>query len=166
MVKSRSNPALPGRWNLEVASRRTRWRNGGDVWGGGGATNASPDHRRADEVSDTGGLDRHGGNGTVRPDLQKLRTGDGALSRTGSHSDRGAVRERAGLFVAGVAGERAANETVCLATSLGIGNFSQSRNHWEIEKSTEANQSSLGTWFAEGGCRGIRYVHEKASKRE
>ena len=133
---------------------------------GGGTTHASPDHWRTDEISDAGGLDGHGGDGIVCADLQKLRTGDGALSRTGSHSDRGAVRERAGLFVAGVAGERAANETVCLATSLGIGNFSQSRNHWEIEKSTEANQPSARTWFAEGGCRDIRYVHEKASKRE
>ena len=40
----------------------------------------------------------------VRANLQKLRAGDRAVSGAGSHRDGRAVRERAGIFVASVAG--------------------------------------------------------------
>ena|SRR5689334_12518073 len=39
--------------------RGTRRRNGGGVRVGGGAARALPDHRRADEIPDAGGLDGH-----------------------------------------------------------------------------------------------------------
>jgi hypothetical protein len=55
------------------AAGRTRWRNRGDLWIGCRAKNASSDHRRADEVSDAGGLDGHGGNGVICANLQELR---------------------------------------------------------------------------------------------
>ena len=57
-----------------------------------------------------GGLDRHGGNGIVRTNLQKLRAGDRAVSGIGCHCDGGAIRKWARLFVARVAGGKTAHE--------------------------------------------------------
>jgi hypothetical protein len=90
---------------------RTCWRNRDRVWACGRAAHASPDHGRADEVSDAGGLDGHRGNGIVRANLQKLWAGDCSLSGAGSHRNRRAVREWTGIFTARVAGGKAASGT-------------------------------------------------------
>src|ERR1039458_9559588 len=85
---------------------------------GGGATHASPDHWRADEISDAGRLDGHGGDGIVCADLQELRAGDRALSGAGNHGDCRAVRKRAGLFVTRVADGEAKNRKLGECSSL------------------------------------------------
>lgn len=87
-----------------------RGRNSGDVRAGGGTTDASPDYRRADEISHAGGLDGHDGDGTVRADVQELRSGNGSVSRAGSHRDGGAVREWAGIYFARVASGKSEDE--------------------------------------------------------
>ena len=96
---------LPG-----VAPGRTRRRTGGDVRAGGGTTHPPSNHGRADEIPDAGRLDGHGGNRVVRADLSQLRAGDRAVSGAGNRGHSRAVRERAGIFVAGVAGGETTNE--------------------------------------------------------